>query len=289
MQRSRVCYNQQMASWLGQFCINVSDLDRAVAMYESLGLTCTSRTSIDQADEAILEHVDPREGTRGGKIQLAQQRHSAEPIDMGNALWKLYVNTNDVHATYTAALANGCVSISEPERIERWPVTIAFVRDPDGYMIEFVQRHPWLDGDDTTPTWVGQYCINVSDIDATIRFYELLGFECTSRTDIPQAKEAIIENPSKGAKMQLAQQLHDERPIDMGTALWKLYVHTDDLETLHAQAVAEGYRSVMDPARLTRWPTIISLLADPDGYQIELVQRLSDIDEIADTRFSSSN
>ncbi len=278
-----------MTSWLGQYCINVSDLEGSVAMYESLGLTCTSRTSIDQADEAIVEHVDTQLGTRGGKIQLAHQRDHTGPIDMGNALWKLYVNTNDIDATFATALANGCVSISEPERLERWPVTIGFVRDPDGYLIEFVQRHPWLDGDDTTRTWVGQYCINVSDIDATISFYELLGFQCTSRTDIPQAKEAIIENPAKGAKMQIAQQLHDVRPIDMGTAMWKLYVHTDDLHTLHAKAVAAGHVSVMGPIRLSRWPTIISFLADPDGYEVELVQRLSDNDTVADTRFSSSN
>ncbi|MCU1392463.1 MAG: putative lactoylglutathione lyase, chloroplastic [Ilumatobacteraceae bacterium] len=260
-----------MTSWLGQYCINVSDLERTVALYESLGLTCTSRTSIDAADEAIVEHPG-----KGGKIQLAQQRASTGPIDMGNALWKLYINTNDIQATFDAALSNGCTVVSAPERAERWPVTIAFVTDPDGYTVEFVERHPWLDGDTTTPSWVGQYCINVSDIDATIAFYERLGFSCTSRTDIPQAKEAIIENPAQGGKLQLAQQLLDVRPISMGTAMWKLYVHTDDLEALHASAVAAGYRSVVEPMHLTRWPTIISFLADPDGYQVELVQRLPD-------------
>lgn len=257
-----------MTSWLGQYCINVADLERSVAMYTALGLQCTSRTSIEQADEAIVECPG-----KGGKIQLAQQRANVGPIQMGNALWKLYLNCNDIERTYRAALDLGCQLVSAPQRTERWPVTIAFVTDLDGYLVEFVQRHPWLDGDTDTPSWVGQYCLNVSDIDSTIAFYELLGFQCTSRTDIPQAKEAIIENPDLGGKLQLAQQLIDPQPITMGTAMWKLYVNTDECESLHRLAVAAGHRSVVAPQRLARWPVTISFLADPDGYQVELVQR----------------
>ena len=39
-----------MKSWLGQYCLNVTDLERSVAFYASLGLTCTSRTEIEQAE-----------------------------------------------------------------------------------------------------------------------------------------------------------------------------------------------------------------------------------------------
>jgi lactoylglutathione lyase len=28
-----------------------------------------------------------------------------------------------------------------PTRLDRWPVTVAFVNDPDGYSIELIQRH----------------------------------------------------------------------------------------------------------------------------------------------------
>jgi len=47
-------------------------------------------------------------------------------------------------------------------------------------------------------TWLGQYCINVTDLDRTVAFYEALGLECTSRTEIEHALEAIIEHPGKG-------------------------------------------------------------------------------------------
>jgi lactoylglutathione lyase len=126
------------STWLGQFCINVTDLDRTVAFYEALGLTCTSRTEIPDAFEAIVECAD-----KGSKLQLAQQKEATGPIEMGTAFWKLYVNTDDIETTYAAAIAAGATTISEPQRLERWPVSIAFVRDPDGYQVELVQRHPW--------------------------------------------------------------------------------------------------------------------------------------------------
>ena len=125
--------------------------------------------------------------------------------------------------------------------MDRWPVTIGFVRDPDGYLVELVQRHPWGDGDDTTHAWFGQYCLYVSDLQQTIKFYETLGLTCTSQTDIPNHKEAILENGAgKGGKIQLAKKLDDPSPIDMGGAMWKLYVHTDDCEGLHKAAVGRG-------------------------------------------------
>ena len=151
-------------------------------------------------------------------------------------------------------------------------MTVAFVHDLDGYLVELVQRHPWTDAEPATEPWLGQYCINVSDLEATIAFYELLGLECTSRTEISGALEAIVERPGAGSKLQLAQ--HDDRdqPIRMGS-MWKLYVNTDDCAGLHDAAVAAGHRSVMAPMRLDRWPVTIAFIADPDGYQVELVQR----------------
>jgi catechol 2,3-dioxygenase-like lactoylglutathione lyase family enzyme len=256
-----------MESWLGQYCINVTDLDATVRFYEALGLECTSRTEIDQAHEAIVETPG-----FGSKLQLAQQKAQAGPIEMGSAFWKLYVNTTDIAGRYQAALDAGAAPVMEPARMDRWPVTVGFVADPDGYQVELVERHPWPD-DITAAVWLGQYCINVTDLDATVRFYETLGLECTSRTDIDHAREAIVESPGKGSKLQLAQQADQSGPIDMGSAFWKLYVNTDDADAAHRAAVDAGHTSVMAPTRLERWPVTVGFVADPDGYQVELVQR----------------
>ena len=131
-----------MVAILGQFCINVRDLDRSVAFWEGvIGLPVQSRTDIPTAREAVLQ--SPHGGSR---MQLAQQLdEDGEPIDlpvdMGSAFWKLYVNTDDCAALYEKTIAAGCESVSEPTRLDRWPVTVAFVKDPDGYLLELIEHH----------------------------------------------------------------------------------------------------------------------------------------------------
>ncbi len=126
-----------MVSILSQYCINVSDLDRSVKLWdEVIGVPLVSRTEIETAREAILQ--SPHGGSR---MQLAQQLDQTGPIDMGTAMWKLYVNTDDVRSLYERAIAAGCESVMEPTPLDRWPVTIAFVKDYDGYLLEFIEYH----------------------------------------------------------------------------------------------------------------------------------------------------
>src|SRR5882757_737918 len=108
-------------------------------------------------------------------------------------------------------------------------------------------------------SWFRQFCIYVSDIDATIKFYETLGMEVTSRTVITEdIVEAVIENPEKGAWIQLAQNKQITPPIDMGSAVWKLYVYTDNCQALYDKALAAGYRSNRAPSKDPRWPTTVA-------------------------------
>ena len=258
-----------MASWLGQYCLNVTDLERAVAFYTSLGLTCTSHTEIEQAWEAILENPHG-----GSKLQLAQQKDQPEPFDRGTCFWKLYVNTRNIGSLFERALSHGASVESEPARLERWPVTIAFVRDPDGYLVELVERDPWPDDVPAEESWLGQYCLNVTDIESSIAFFERLGLTCTSRTEIEQAHEAIVECPGRGSKLQVAQQLASVEPLRMGS-MWKLYVNTDNCAELYAAALDGGAKSVMSPLRLERWPTTVAFVSGPDDYLVEFVQRHS--------------
>ena len=120
---------------------------------------------------------------------------------------------------------------------------------------------------------LSQYCINVTDIEKSIEFWDgVIGIPLQSRTDIPNAKEAILQAPAGGSRLQLAQHLDREGPIDMGTAMWKLYVNTDDCQALYDRAIAAGCESVSAPARLDRWPVTMAYVKDRDGYLIEFVE-----------------
>ncbi len=131
-----------MTSSLGQFCINVSDLERSVQFYtEVLGLEVQSRTSIPNCEEAIVWQKG-----KGGALQLAQHLDGPDAIDQSadgirktGALWKLYLNTDDCKGLHAKAVKAGAKSLMEPFFAEQWNVTIAFVEDPDGYHVEIIE------------------------------------------------------------------------------------------------------------------------------------------------------
>ena len=126
-----------MATTVGQYCIYVSDIERSIRFYtETMGLVLQGRTEIDDVHEA---HLAADEG--GGRLQLAERYNDGQPIDHGFALWKFYLRVDDCEAIHAKAVADGCVSTMEPTRLDRWPVTVAFVDDPDGYNIELIQYH----------------------------------------------------------------------------------------------------------------------------------------------------
>lgn len=126
-----------MATTVGQYCIYVSDIERSISFYtDVIGLKLQGRTEIDDVHEA---HLAADEG--GGRLQLAERYEGGRPIDHGFALWKIYMNVDDCAATHARAVEAGCVSTMAPTRLDRWPVTVAFVDDPDGYNVEIIERH----------------------------------------------------------------------------------------------------------------------------------------------------
>jgi len=126
-----------MSTTVGQFCLNVTDLERSIRFYEDLiGVPVRRRVTGDGFEEVILAA-----GEGGGRLQLAHHHDQTGPIEHGNALWKIYFDVDDVDDVHRRVVAAGYEAEGPPQRLEQWPVTIAFVFDPDGYRIELLQRH----------------------------------------------------------------------------------------------------------------------------------------------------
>ena len=126
-------------------------------------------------------------------------------------------------------------------------------------------------------TTVGQYCIYVSDIENSERFYtDIIGLKVQSRTEIPDVHEVVLAADVGGGRLQLAERYSGGKDIDHGFALWKIYMNVDDCAATWKRAVDAGYRSVMAPERLERWPVVVSFVLDPDGYLVEIIQYLGE-------------
>lgn len=123
-----------MRSSLDQCCINVRDLARAERFYtEGLGMVVTHRIEIPGVSEVVLQ------GSCGNRLQLAHHHGYDQPIQHGNGFWKLYLGTDDCSALHARAVAAGAEDVSAPQHLAQWNVRVAFVRDPDGYLLEIVE------------------------------------------------------------------------------------------------------------------------------------------------------
>ena len=127
-----------MASRIAQFCISVTDLQRSEQFYtQVMGLTVLDRIEIPEAKEIVLGSAES-----SSKLQLAQKTAQQGAIDHGDeALWKFYIYVDDINAVFQAAVDYGCEIEVTPTRLEKWPVTVAMIIEPDGYRIELLQSH----------------------------------------------------------------------------------------------------------------------------------------------------
>lgn len=126
-----------MQTSLDQYCLNVRDLERAERFYtEGFGLAVTHRIEFPGVSELVMQ------GVSGNRLQLAHHHGYDEPIQHGNGLWKLYLNTDDCQGLYARAMAAGAEPVMAPKYLAQWNVNIAFVRDPDGYLFEIVEQNP---------------------------------------------------------------------------------------------------------------------------------------------------
>ncbi|OWY80264.1 VOC family protein [Rhodococcus sp. BUPNP1] len=116
--------------------LRVADLGRSAEFYtRGCGFahdkdldTPTFRASIVRAGAAGLELVVPT-GIEG-----------ETPHEHGNMFVKIVLNTDDVEGRMSTACRHGGVEEAPATELEAYGMVIGTVRDPDGYLVEFVQR-----------------------------------------------------------------------------------------------------------------------------------------------------
>ena len=118
-------------------CYRILEIERSIEFYGKLGFEVLKRMPI--GDEAINVFMGlPDDGAR---LELTYNIGRAEPYDIGSGYGHIAVTVDDMGLTL-ASLANAGISPEKPPyRIREGGSLLCFVRDPDGYRIELIERH----------------------------------------------------------------------------------------------------------------------------------------------------
>jgi lactoylglutathione lyase len=115
--------------------------------------------------------------------------------------------------------------------------------------------------------------MRVRDIDASLRFYEALGFERRGKLQFEGAYNVYLGLPGDGDTLELTVNEGRAEPYELGSGYGHIALVVDDLDSLVAALAEQGIEPEKPPyhpgGRSDVGP--ICFLQDPDGYRIELI------------------
>jgi lactoylglutathione lyase len=118
-------------------CYRITDVDRSVAFYEKLGFEERRRMPI--RDEAINVFMGlPGDGDR---LELTWNKDQDGPYEIGTGYGHIALTVDDLDATLEQLASVGIEPERPPYQVRAGGSRICFVRDPDEYRIELIQRH----------------------------------------------------------------------------------------------------------------------------------------------------
>jgi len=114
--------------------------------------------------------------------------------------------------------------------------------------------------------------MRVRDIDASLRFYEALGFERRGKLDFGSAYNVYLGLPGDGDTLELTVNVGQDEAYDLGSGYGHIAVTVDDLDAMLAKLAERGIQPEKPPyAPGGRDEYRICFVADPDGYRVELI------------------
>jgi lactoylglutathione lyase len=119
-------------------------------------------------------------------------------------------------------------------------------------------------------------CYRITDIDRSLAFYRALGFEEVRRMPIrEEAINVFLNQPGDGEKPRL--ELTYNFGVDhyeIGTAYGHIAIDCEDLDGTLQRLAAEGIEPERPPYSVREGGSLICFVRDPDGYRIEIIERV---------------
>ena len=115
-------------------------------------------------------------------------------------------------------------------------------------------------------------CIRVRDIDASVAFYERLGFQHRGQLNFESAYNVYLGLPGDSDTLELTVNVGREQPYDLGEGYNHMALVVQDLDGMLTQLAEGGIEPEKPPyAPGGREEYRICFVTDPDGYRIELI------------------
>jgi len=119
--------------------LRVGDMNRSVEFYtEALGMKLL-RTTERPEQKYSLAFVGYDAEERSAVLELTYN-HGVEKYDLGGAFGHVAIEVPDVKAACEKVRTRGGRVTREPGPVKGGTSVIAFVEDPDGYKIEFIEK-----------------------------------------------------------------------------------------------------------------------------------------------------
>jgi lactoylglutathione lyase len=117
-------------------CYRVTDPDRSIAFYESLGLE--KRRELPIRDEAVNYFL----GVPGKELPELELTYNfgVDNYELGTGYGHVALTVDDLDGTLERLAAQGIEPERPPYQVREGGSRICFVRDPDEYRVELIER-----------------------------------------------------------------------------------------------------------------------------------------------------
>jgi lactoylglutathione lyase len=119
-------------------CYRITDVDRSVDFYRALGFEEMGRLPI--RDEAINVFMGLPDDGPEPRLELTYNIGHDEPYELGTGYGHIAVTTGDLDQTLAQLSEQGIEPERPPYTVSDGGSRLCFVRDPDGYRIELLER-----------------------------------------------------------------------------------------------------------------------------------------------------
>ena len=117
-------------------CYRIAEIDRSVDFYRKLGFEERGRLPI--RDEAVNVFMGlPGDGAR---LELTWNRDNQGAYEIGTGYGHIALSVDDLDATLERLASAGVEPERPPYRVREGGSRLCFLRDPDGYRIELIER-----------------------------------------------------------------------------------------------------------------------------------------------------